>query len=88
MCVMEQFDKATFAQVPLRLTGDPARPVEVRPDADGDYRVGSSKAWRAGKKMLGMSVPWRFRNGQPFHGGAFWRGMNTGLKVMAGVLSK
>ena len=88
MCVMEQLDKATFAQVPLRLTGDPARPVEVRPDADGDYRVGSSKAWRAGKKMLGMSVPWRFRNGQPFHGGAFWRGMNTGLKVMAGVLSK
>jgi sulfide:quinone oxidoreductase len=88
MCVMEQFDKATFAQVPLRLTGDPARPVEVRPDADGDYRVGSSKAWRAGKKMLGMSVPWRFRNGQPFHGGLFWRGMDAGLKAMAGVLSK
>jgi hypothetical protein len=33
MCVMEQFDKATFAQVPLRLTGEPARPVEVRADA-------------------------------------------------------
>jgi sulfide:quinone oxidoreductase len=88
MCVMEQFDKATFAQVPLRLTGDPARPVEVRPDADGDYRVGSSKAWRAGKKMLGTSVPWRFRNGQPFHGGMFWRAMDAGLKVMSGALSK
>lgn len=88
MCVMEQFDKATFAQVPLRLTGDPARPIEVRPDADGDYRVGSSKAWRAGKKMLGMSVPWRFRNGEPFHGGLFWRGMDAGLKAMSGVLSK
>ena len=88
MCVMEQFDKATFAQVPLRLTGDPARPIEVRPDADGTYRVGSSKAWRAGKKMLGISVPWRFRNGQPFHGGLFWRGMETGLKAMSGVLSK
>ncbi|HEY7456809.1 MAG TPA: FAD-dependent oxidoreductase, partial [Solirubrobacterales bacterium] len=57
MCVMEQFDKATFAQVPLRLTGDPEHPVEVRIDADGDYRVGTSKAWRAGKKMLGFSVP-------------------------------
>jgi NADH dehydrogenase FAD-containing subunit len=88
MCVMEQFDKATFAQVPLRLTGDPARPIEVRPDADGDYRVGSSKAWRAGKKMLGRSVPWRFSRGEPFHAGAFWRGMDLGLKAMSGVLAK
>ncbi len=88
MCVMEQFDKATFAQVPLQLTGDPARPIEVRPDADGAYRVGSSVAWRAGKKMLGMSVPWRFRNGLPFHAGAFWRGMDTGLKAMSGTLAK
>ena len=38
MCVMEMFDKATFAQVPLQLTGDAARPVEVRPDADGDVQ--------------------------------------------------
>jgi len=88
MCVMEQFDKATFAQVPLRLTGDPAHPIEVRPDADGEYKVGSSKAWRAGKKMLGRSVPWRFGRGEPFHGGAFWRGMDLGLKAMSGVLAK
>ncbi len=88
MCVMEQFDKATFAQVPLRLTGDPAHPTEVRPDANGDYRVGSSKAWRAGKKMLGLSVPWRFGRGEPFHGGAFWRGMDAGLRAMSGVLAK
>jgi sulfide:quinone oxidoreductase len=87
MCVMEQFDKATFAKVPLRLTGDPARPIEVRPDADGAYRVGSSLAWRAGKKMLGMSVPWRFRNGKPFHGGAFWRGMELGLNAMQRTLA-
>ena len=88
MCVMEQFDKATFAQVPLRLTGDPEHPIEVRPDADGDYRVGSSKAWRLGKKMLGRSVPWRFSRGEPFHGGNFWRGMDVGLKAMSGVLAK
>ena len=88
MCVMEQFDKATFAQVPLRLTDDPARPVEVRPDADGAYRVGSSVAWRAGKKVLGMAVPWRFRSGQPFHAGPFWRGMEIGLKAMSGVLAR
>jgi sulfide:quinone oxidoreductase len=88
MCVMEQFDKATFAQVPLRLTGDPERPIEVRPDAGDDYRVGSSRAWRAGKKMLGYSVPWRFSRGEPFHGGNFWRGMDLGLRAMSGVLSK
>jgi NADH dehydrogenase FAD-containing subunit len=88
MCVMEQFDKATFAQVPLRLTGDPQRPIEVRPDADGDYRVGTSKAWRAGKKMLGRSVPWRFGRGEPFHGGVFWRGMDIGLRAMSGILAK
>lgn len=88
MCVMEQFDKATYAKVPLRLTGDPARPVEVRPDAHGDYRVGSSLAWRGGKKLLGLSVPWRFSHGRPFHSGPFWAGMEVGLKGMAGVLAK
>jgi NADH dehydrogenase FAD-containing subunit len=88
MCVMEQFDKATFAQVPLRLTGNPERPIEVRPDANGDYRVGTSKSWRAGKKMLGLSVPWRFSRGEPFHAGNFWRGMDAGLKAMSGVLAK
>ncbi len=87
MCIMEQFDKATFAKVPLRVTGDPSHPVEVRPDANGAYRVGSSRIWRVGKKMLGTSVPWRFRHGLPFHGGAFWSGMDVGLKAMSGVFS-
>ena len=87
MCIMEQFDKATFAKVPLRLTGDPAHPIEVRPDANGAYRVGSGKLWRVGKKMLGTSVPWRFRHGRPFHGGPFWSGMDVGLKAMSGALS-
>jgi sulfide:quinone oxidoreductase len=88
MCVMEQFDKATFAKVPLRLTGNPADPIEVRPGAEDEYEVGSSKVWRMGKKMLGLSVPWRFGRGQPFHAGAFWAAMNTGLKAMAGLFAK
>lgn len=88
MCVMEQFDKATFAQVPLALTGDSSRPVTVRPDADGAYRVGSSPAWRVGKKLLGLYLPWRFRDGQPFHAGAPWQGMQLGLKAMSAVLAK
>src|SRR5687768_12633636 len=73
MCIMEMFDKATFAQVPVELTGDPDRPVRVRPDADGDYRVGTSPVWRLGKKTLGFSVPARFAAGRPFHAGATWQ---------------
>jgi len=87
MCVMEMLDKATFAQVPLRLTGDPSRPVEVRPDADGAYKVGVSPAWRIGKKMLGLYLPLRFGTGEPFHAGAGWRAMDLGLKGMVKVLA-
>jgi sulfide:quinone oxidoreductase len=88
MCVMEEFDKATFAQVPLRVTGDPARPVEVRPDAGGAYRVGVSPVWRLGKKMLGLYLPLRFKSGRPFHAGAPWKAMEIGLKGMSTVLAR
>ncbi|HXM53988.1 MAG TPA: FAD-dependent oxidoreductase [Candidatus Dormibacteraeota bacterium] len=87
MCVMEQFDKATFAQVPLQLTGDAGLPVEVRPDALASYRVGSSPAWRLGKRLLGMYLPWRFRAGRPFHAGLPWRGMEAGLAIMSRVMA-
>ena len=85
MCVMEMFDKATYAQVPLELTGDPARPVRVRPDAGDEYKVGTSQAWRLGKKVLGFSVPMRFGAGEPFHAGAGWKMMDVGLKGMSGA---
>ena len=89
MCIMEMFDKATFAQVPLELTGDPSRPVTVRPgaDADGDYKVGTGATWRLGKKMLGATVPMRFHAGEPFHAGLAWQMMEVGLKGMSAVLS-
>ena len=88
MCIMEMFDTATFAKVPVELTGDPALPVRVRPDADGNYRVGMSPAWRIGKKMLGFAVPARFAAGDPFHAGKVWTGMDIGLRGMSAVLSK
>jgi hypothetical protein len=88
MCVMEEFDKATFAQVPLVVTGDPAHPVAVRPDADGAYRVGVSPAWRLGKKLLGLYLPYRFNAGQPFHAGLPWKAMDAGLKGMSAVLAR
>lgn len=88
MCVMEMFDKATFAQVPLRLTGDPDDPVAVRPDANGSYKVGVSPLWRLGKTTLGLYLPLRFRRGKPFHAGTAWQLMDIGLKGMAGVLAR
>lgn len=88
MCVMEEFDTATFAQVPLELTGDPAQPVAVRADANGTYRVGVSPLWRLGKKMLGIYLPFRFKAGQPFHAGPPWRAMELGLKGMSSALAR
>jgi NADH dehydrogenase FAD-containing subunit len=87
MCIMEMFDKATFAQVPLELTGDAARPVVVRPGANGDYKVGTGSTWRLGKKMLGATVPMRFHAGEPFHAGLAWQMMEVGLKGMSSVLA-
>jgi len=81
MCVMEMLDKATFAQVPLTLTGDPAAPVAVDPAVPEAYRVGTGKIWRLGKKTLGLYLPMRFRRGQPFHAGAPWRAMELGLRA-------
>ncbi len=88
MCVMEQFDKATFAQVPLRLTGVPEKPIEVDPEALEAYKVGSYAAWRLGKKALGYYLPFRFALGNPFHAGVPWKGMEAGLKVMSGLMAK
>jgi len=88
MCVMEMFDKATFAQVPLRLTGDPDSPVAVDFDAAADYRVGTSRTWRLGKKTLGLYLPLRFRHGLPFHAGAGWRAMEAGLRAGARLLAR
>jgi NADH dehydrogenase FAD-containing subunit len=87
MCIMEMLDKATFAQVPLELTGDPASPVAVRAGADGDYKVGTGTTWRLAKKMLGTTVPMRFRAGEPFHAGRGWQAMEFGLKGISAALA-
>jgi sulfide:quinone oxidoreductase len=88
MCVMEEFDKATFAQVPLTVTGDPLQPVAVRAGAEDAYKVGVSPLWRVGKKMLGVYLPFRFRAGRPFHAGPPWRAMELGLKGMSAALAR
>ena len=66
MCVMEQFDKATFAQVPLRLTGVPEKPIEVDPAATRRLQGGVLRGVAAGEEgaWLLPAVPVRAR--QPF----------------------
>jgi sulfide:quinone oxidoreductase len=88
MCVMEELNKATFAQVPLKYTGDPARPVGVDVDDTEHYKVGVSPLWRVGKKVLGYYLPWRFRSGEPFHAGIAWEAMDVGLKAMSKALAR
>ena len=88
MCVMEELNKATFAQVPLKYTGNPARPVGVATEDTEHYKVGVSPLWRVGKKVLGFYLPWRFRSGEPFHAGFAWEAMDLGLKAMSKALAK
>ena len=88
MCVMEQFDKATFAQVPLHYTEDPKKPIEVNMELASKYKVGSSPIWRFGKVLLGYYLPWRYRNGKPFHAGLPWAFMDFGLKIMSALFAK
>jgi sulfide:quinone oxidoreductase len=86
MCVMEQFDKATFAQVPLLVTGSPEKPIQVNVISD-HYRVRTSPLWRLGKSALSFYLPWRFRAGNPFHGGVPWKAMEVGLKAMSQLMA-
>jgi sulfide:quinone oxidoreductase len=88
MCILDMLDKATYVQAPLEVTSDPDRPVRVRADADGDYKVGTSQAWRLGKKTLGTVIPLRFTTGEPFHAGLGWQVVDIGLKGMSGVLAR
>jgi len=88
MCVMEELNKATFAQVPLKYTGNPARPIAVDMDDTEHYKVGVSPLWRVGKKVLGFYLPWRFRSGEPFHAGLAWEAMDLGLKALSKALAR
>ncbi|MBD0694945.1 hypothetical protein BG452_18375 [Streptomyces sp. CBMA123] len=87
MCVTEMPDKATFAQVPLEETRDPALPVRASADAGDLYRVGTSPLWRLGKKALGVYLPVRFRAGRPFPGGRPWQAMQLALDGMCRTLA-
>ena len=88
MCVMEELNKATFAQVPLKYTDDPTKPIAVDTEDTENYKVGVSPIWRVGKMAIGLYLPWRFGSGKPFHAGLAWDAMDLGLKVMSKLLAK
>lgn len=85
--VMEGFDKATFAQAPLRYTDDPKRPVTVDLEDSDHYKVGVSPAWRWGKRAMGAYIPWRFGHGEPFSAGLAGEAVEWGRKMMTKVMS-
>ncbi|MFO0747836.1 MAG: FAD-dependent oxidoreductase [Myxococcota bacterium] len=88
MAVIDELDTATFAQAPLRITGDPLRPTEVDPARPELYKVGRGKSWRMGKKLLSVYLPMRFKAGEPFHAGAAWTMMDVGMKALTGIFAE
>ena len=87
MCVMEMYDTATFAQLPL----------------DGDRRPGASRRRArlrrrrlqggrvthvtARQEAPGAVSPDALQRGEPFDAGMGWQLMDLGLKGMSGVLA-
>jgi hypothetical protein len=55
---MEELNKGTFAQVPLKYTGEADRPIAVALDDQEHYKLGVSPLWRMGKAVLGLYLPW------------------------------
>jgi NADH dehydrogenase FAD-containing subunit len=86
--IVDMLDKAAFAQLPLELTGDPDHPVRLRAGADGDYKVGVSPAWRAGKRMFSSYLLMQFAAAEPFQAGPGWRFLDLGVHAMAGMLAE
>ena len=85
MCIMEQLDAGLYAQVPLRLTGDPSHAVEVSPDRMNDYIVRGSKLWQAGKWGMYMMLALQMGRLQTFHEGPLWSAMEVMTKGMQKV---
>lgn len=86
--IIEMLDKAAFAQLPLEVTGDPDHPVRLRSGGNGEYKVGVSPLWRAGKRMFSSYLLMQFAAAEPFQTGPGWRSMDLGMRAMAGMLAE
>ena len=88
MCVMEEFDKATFAQVPLRLTGDPGKAGRGAARARGALQ-GRLLAGLAARQEDARALPAvALRAGQPVPCRRAWKAMELGLKAMSDILAR
>ncbi|MEU7788867.1 FAD-dependent oxidoreductase [Amycolatopsis sp. NPDC049159] len=87
-CLLDMAGKVAFTQVPLSVTGDPARPVAVDPGALGAYRAGASVAWRPARKFLRTYVLGRFGAGLPVHAGRGWDTVAFGTRHWARWLTR
>ena len=85
--IIEMLDKAAFAQLPLELTGDPDHPVRLRSGGDGEYKVGVSRLWRAGRRMVSSYLLMQFAAAEPFRAGPGWRSIDLSVRAMAGMLA-
>lgn len=79
--LLDELESAIFAQVPLHMTDTPCAPLQVV-ETEARYVLGSSPAWRLGRKAMSRYLAWRLRSGKPFHGGLMWRGIQQGLEWM------
>jgi sulfide:quinone oxidoreductase len=85
MCIMEQLDSGLYAQVPLRLTGDPAHAVEVPEERMSEYIVRGSRLWQMGKWGMYMMLAFQMGRLRTFHEGPLWSGMAVMTKGMQKV---
>jgi hypothetical protein len=85
MCIMEQLDSGLYAQVPLHLTGDPTRAVEVPEERMSEYIVRGSKLWQMGKWGMYMMLAFQMGQLKTFHEGPLWSSMEVMTKGMQKV---
>ena len=87
MNFIDMLDRAAFAQLALEVTDDRDHPVRLRAEAESEYRLGVSPAWRMSKRAFASSLLMRYAAGEPFRAGAGWHLMDVGARAMAGMLA-
>jgi sulfide:quinone oxidoreductase len=84
MFVLEQLDRATYAEVPLATDAEGGLAVAADTST---YRVTTSPLWRVGKRALFHQVMRRFQAGLPIHDGVRWMGLDVTRRLMVGAIA-
>jgi sulfide:quinone oxidoreductase len=85
VCILQQLDRATFAQVPLAAGDDGVTGVAAETD---QHRVGQSLLARAGRRAVSSLLLRRFRAGMPVHTGYSGIILETGRKVLSRTVAR